>query len=122
MSFVVSIDVTYSIIFVLNILLFPIDLSFSVWIHLLFGSSSSSFSHSQYGILCNAGQFPDTTKKMHPYSMPLLIIAIWHMPIFGMLGIIVGTQHYFSAYGFAQFIDISLQNTIFLLMDLLIIH
>ena len=44
----------------------------------------SSCGCLQSGIPSNAGPFPGTTNKVHPYLMPLLIIAIENMPICGM--------------------------------------
>ena len=43
-----------------------------------------SYRHSQCGIPSNSGMFPSTKKKLHQYSMPLLIHATLHMPLHGM--------------------------------------
>ena len=39
------------------------------------------YSHSQSGIPNNAGPFSGTTKKLHQYFMPLLIIVSLHVSI-----------------------------------------
>ena len=43
--------------------------------------TASSFSHSPSCITSSIGPFHGTTRKLHLCSMPLLIIAILHMPI-----------------------------------------
>ena len=67
------------------------DLSFSVWIICSLAVKSVAFAD----IPSNPRPFPGTTRKLHPYLMLLLIIAIHHMPILWHAGIIVGMQHFF---------------------------
>ena len=72
-----ALDVSF---FVCSLICLPLCWTFVVWLIML-----SSCSHSQSDIPNNAGQFPDTTKKMHWYPMPLLVMVTLHFIVCGIL-------------------------------------
>ena len=55
-------------------------------------------SHSQPGIPNNADPFPGTTKQLHQYLMPSLIIVTLHIPIYGMHELLEVHKIFFAVY------------------------
>ena len=82
-NFVVWTEIIFNTFLLWTCLTLFISLLLSVWIICCL-AFYSSFSHSQSWIPSNAGPFPGSTKKLHPYLMPLLIIVIQDMPICDM--------------------------------------
>ena len=71
-----ALDLSY---FICSLIHLPLCWSFVVWQFIL-----RSYRHLWSGISENAGPFPSTTRKLHQYWMPLLIMVTLYIPTYGM--------------------------------------